>query len=110
VGPRATVVKAHVDSLAEELSKRTGSHWEILRGRVPANPSRPSAGNVMRYGLKITREFGGEKYSHTFQAHRPMKLLELQRWLASISDMVVMGYIPVAFQPTPPPKDQKVGP
>jgi hypothetical protein len=74
-----------VDSLAEQLSKKTGTTFEVLRGRM-----RP--GHVTMYGLKATRD----DVSYQFQAIRPMELDELKRWLASINDMVTMGFIPVA--------------
>ncbi len=86
-----------VDSLVAQLSQFTGTKFEVLRGRVPV-PDRPgqvwSIRKRMMYGLRATR---GE-WSHTFQAHRPMNRLELQRWLASICDMLQMGFIPVMPQ------------
>lgn len=76
---------AMVDYMATKLSEYTGSEVEVLRGR--------DENGLMRYGLKMSRD----GHSHTFQAHRPMKLNELTRWLASICDMIMMGYIPVSF-------------
>lgn len=75
---------AHI--LAENLSEMTGTHFEVFGRRIQvAGKSNPQ----MRYSLRATR---GE-YSHVFQASRPMKLDDLTRWLASISDMVTMGFI-----------------
>lgn len=76
---------AMVDIMAQMLSERTGTKFEVLRGRLPGSH------RGMLYGLKATR--GGA--THRFQAHRPMKLADLTRWLASINDMVNMGFIPV---------------
>lgn len=73
---------AMVDLLVEKLSQDTGSHFEVLRGRVDGK---------MMYRLKASRE----DYSHYFQCSRPMKLNDLTRWLASICDMINMGFIPV---------------
>lgn len=72
---------ALVDILARRLGERTGSEFTVLRGRVDG---------AMRYGLTATRD----GHSYTFQAHRPMTIGELTRWLASILDMIDMGYIP----------------
>lgn len=86
---------ATVDVLAESLSRKTGTKFEVLRGHLPAkNPAscrRGANSGPMRYGLRATR---GD-FSHTFQGGRPMKLWDLTRWLASICDMVDMGFIPV---------------
>lgn len=81
--------KATADYLADSLSKKTGTHFEVLRGRVRLDSRKPET--VIRYGLRATR---GE-WNHTFQCGRPMKLQDLNRWLASINDMVAMGFIPV---------------
>lgn len=54
--------RATADYLADSLSKKTGTHFEVLRGRVRLDPRKPET--VMRYGLRATR---GE-WSHTFQA------------------------------------------
>lgn len=78
---------AMVDHLAEILSKETGSTFVILRGRVEGE---------MRYGLKIVGGDGPQfEFSRTFQAHRPMRLNDLTCWLASLCDMIQMGFIPV---------------
>jgi hypothetical protein len=98
--------RAHVDYLAEALSRYTGTEFSILRGRVPVYDNKPLR-TVMRYQLKATRRaeielFHGairipdEEISYVFQAHRPMPLREMTRWLASICDMVNMGFIPVS--------------
>lgn len=87
---------ATVDHLAKMLSERTGTHFEVLRGRPQPQirPGRmvPNTLPLMRYGLRATRS----EFSHTFQGGRPMKLWDLTRWLASLNDMVVMGFIPGA--------------
>lgn len=75
-----------VDRLAQMLSKKTGSKFEVRRGR--------NAKMQMRYGLKATRD----DVSYHFQAPHPMTYNELTRWLASINDMVTMGFIPVVAQ------------
>lgn len=74
---------ATADILARQLSEKTGTTFEVRRGR--------NARMQMRYGLKATRE----DVSYCFQAHHPMTLNELTRWLASINDMVTMGFVPV---------------
>lgn len=92
---------ATVDYLAEQLSRKTGTDFEVLRGRPMVKDSWMSAPEPgpMRYGLRATRrEKAGastDTVSYTFQASRPMPLNELTRWLASICDMIDMGFIPV---------------
>jgi len=76
---------ARIDYLAEHLSDLTGSKFVILRGRVDRK---------MVYGLKVVKE----DYAYQFQSTRFMTLNELTRWLASICDMVQMGFIPVKEQ------------
>ena len=68
------------DTLADNLSKRTGTKFTVLRARVNGK---------MRYGLLAERS----GFSHTFQAHRGVSHSELTQWLASISDMINMGFI-----------------
>jgi hypothetical protein len=85
---------ATADHLAEQLSRKTGTQFEVLRGRPPLSvrPGRmvPNKLPPMRYGLRATRD----GHSHTFQGGRPLTLGELTRWLASLNDMVSMEFIP----------------
>jgi hypothetical protein len=80
-----------VDHLAQILSEKTGSRFEVRRPRVPTDPLDPTGPQQMRYLLMATRS----DFTYVFQRTRPMKRLEMERWLASIYDMVVMGFIPV---------------
>lgn len=84
-----------VDYLAAELSKKTGTKFTVTGGRMPPPLSYgrpiPNALGDMRYQLRAERGI----HSYTFQAMRPMTLGEMRRWLASINDMVGMGFIPV---------------
>jgi hypothetical protein len=78
---------ATADHLAKDLSDKTGTKFEVRRGR--------NARMQMRYGLKATRE----GVSYCFQAMHPMTYNELTRWLATINDMVTMGFIPTRGAP-----------
>lgn len=86
-----------VDILAQRLSELTGTKFIILRRRVPVK-DRPgqvfAIKRKMRYGLRAERG-GSPAWTHTFQAHRPMPLPEITRWLASICDMIEMGFIQI---------------
>jgi hypothetical protein len=79
--------KALVDFLAQQLSEKTGADFFVLRGRTP---------DGMRYALKARLK--GTGIFWTFQGGRPVKLAEITRWLASICDMVNMGFICVKPQ------------
>lgn len=93
--------KATCDCLAAFLSQKTGTDWTVLRGRPMKKEPRMSAPEPgpMRYQLKATRRIDSdprsELVSYVFQANRPMSLGEITRLLASLCDMVSMGYIPV---------------
>lgn len=73
---------AMIDALAEQLTKQTGTQFTILRGKNPEG---------RRYALKAVK---GES-SYIFQYHRPMKLDELTRLLATLCDAINMGFVPV---------------
>lgn len=85
-----------VDFLAESLSRKTGTKFSVLRTRPPLldffDKPIPGKYGQMKYGLKAERE----DVNYVFQRSRLMTLDELRRWLASINDMVSMGFIPVS--------------
>lgn len=104
---------ATADDLARLLSARTGSTFVVLRGRPPLRvvPGRviPNKIPPMRYGLRIERPslIEGEPHTHTFQSGRPLTLRELTSWLASIADMIDMGFIPT-HQPGQVPVEPEI--
>lgn len=74
--------KSGADYLAHKLSEYTGSEFTVLPHQIDGR---------LLYGLRATRG----QYSHQFQPHRLMEYRDLVRWLASICDMVNLGFIPV---------------
>ena len=84
---------ALVDQLAENLSVMTGTKFTILRGRPPVRYGGPVVNKrpPMQYFLKADRE----DCAYTFGGGRGRSHADMTRMLASICDMVNMGYIPV---------------
>jgi hypothetical protein len=80
-----------VDVLAQRLSELTGTKFTIRRGRHTERFPWGVETGPMLYQLRAERE----GISYTFQLNRPMPMAEMRRWLASICDMVNMGFIRV---------------
>lgn len=87
------MVMALVDQLAENLSAMTGTKFTILRGRPPVSYEGPvpKKRSPMLYMLKAERS----DCEYTFGGGRGRTIADMTRMLASICDMVNMGYIPV---------------
>ena len=87
-----------VDGLAQQLSERTGSEFEVLRRRetYSSNDFRDSV--VTRYFLRATHggRRDGQSYTHVFGGYRGFTANEMKYYLASILDMISMEYIPVS--------------
>lgn len=100
------MTKNRVQELAEQLSKLTGAEWkvetkvltsgEIYRHQLPKKFPRHRA------SLSIRRNYMGSWYKHQFQAMHEWGIPygQMVRWLASITDMISMGFITVAERPT----------
>lgn len=68
-----------VDYLARNLSEKTGSQFEVVRRREHKRTL---------YGLQVRRDGNIYQFGGT-----SMSVDELKRWLATISDMVGMGFL-----------------
>lgn len=93
-------VPSRVDHLAALLSEKTGTTFTVLGGRLPAKDffGRPVLGVKSRGDYRYLLKAERDGHTYVFQQHRPMTGRELIRWLASINDMVNMGFIPVSQQ------------
>ena len=76
--------EATIDYLVRHLNELVRGDFRILRGQIDG---------VHRYQLKAV--FDGELVGegHVFQGHRPLQLIEITRWLASICDMAAWGLL-----------------
>jgi hypothetical protein len=72
-----------VDSLADQLSRLTGTTFEVVRDRRSYSSSGMQDTVITRYHLRATRL----DYSHVFGGSRGMTINEMKYYLASLCDM-----------------------
>jgi hypothetical protein len=80
-----------VDALASKLSDLTGTRFEVLRERRVYSAQHPTS-FVMRYYLRATHR----GVAHTFGGYRGFTIDEMKYYLASLCDLIEMGFVPVS--------------
>lgn len=83
---------ARVDQIAEHLSKLSGRSFEVIR--VNSSVFGPNGHKeIIRYALK--GELPAYEYGRYYFGGRGVKLQEMERFLATLVDMINDGMIPI---------------